>query len=280
MARDNPKWLAFYGMLQVDAHIVDRVGQRMERETGLPPAWYEVLAQIHKGPCRMGELAESLVLSRGGATRLIARMEEDGLVEREIPKEDRRATYARITDKGAEAFDRATPVHVAAVEELFSQYITDEEADVLRAVYARVLLRNGIDCAPVTEGYELEAQQVDFGARRERPGAVRGDREPVALAQRAGHVRALALGRPGHEHAVRVRDELGDQERGAVVGRAGGLAEPALHEPRLDVRPRRAASAGRGGRTSPCRRSPTAGCPAGRTRASCRGGRTTAACRA
>ena len=82
MGMDNPKWVAFYGMLQVDAHIVDRVGQRMERETGLPPAWYEVLAQIHKGPCRMGELAESLVLSRGGATRLIARMEEDGLVER------------------------------------------------------------------------------------------------------------------------------------------------------------------------------------------------------
>ena len=158
MGMDNPKWVAFYGMLQVDAHIVDRVGQRMERETGLPPAWYEVLAQIHKGPCRMGELAESLVLSRGGATRLIARMEEDGLVEREIPKEDRRATYARITDRGAEAFDRATPVHMAAVEELFSQYITDDEADVLRAVYARVLLRNGIECAPITDGYELEAQ--------------------------------------------------------------------------------------------------------------------------
>ena len=42
---------------------------------------------------------------------------------------------------------------MAAVEELFSRYITDEEADVLRAVYAQVLLRNGIDCAPVTEGY-------------------------------------------------------------------------------------------------------------------------------
>ena len=94
MGTDNPKWMAFYGMLQVDAHIVDRVGERMERETGLAPAWYEVLARLHKGSCRMGELAESLVLSRGGATRLIARMEEAGLVEREIPKEDRRATFA------------------------------------------------------------------------------------------------------------------------------------------------------------------------------------------
>lgn len=158
MGMDNPRWTAFYGMLQVNAHIVDRVGQRMERETGLPPAWYEVLAQIHKAPVRMGELAESLVLSRGGATRLIARMEEDGLVEREIPKEDRRATYARITQKGIEAFDRATPVHMAAVEDLFSRYITDEEAGVLRDVHARVLLGNGIECAPVTDGYSSKAQ--------------------------------------------------------------------------------------------------------------------------
>lgn len=153
MGMDNPKWTAFYGMLQVNARIVDRVGQRMERETGLPPAWYEVLAQIHKAPCRMGELADSLTLSRGGATRLIARMEEEGLVEREVPKHDRRATYARITDKGNEAFERATPVHMAAVEELFSRFISDEEADILRGVYARVLLSNGIECAPVTDGY-------------------------------------------------------------------------------------------------------------------------------
>ena len=101
----RPKWLAFYGMLQVNARIVERVGQRMERESGLSPAWFELLAQIYKGPCRMGDLAESLTLSRGGATRLVARMEEAGLVEREIPKEDRRATYARITDKGREAFE-------------------------------------------------------------------------------------------------------------------------------------------------------------------------------
>ena len=97
---DDPKWLAFYGMLQVNARIVERVGARMERETGLPPAWFEVLAKLHGCALRMGELAEQLTLSRGGATRLIARMEEAGLVEREIPKEDRRATFARITAEG------------------------------------------------------------------------------------------------------------------------------------------------------------------------------------
>ena len=100
---DDPKWHAFYGLLQVNAHIVERVGAAMERETGLPPSWFEVLANLSKGPLRMSDLAAQLTLSRGGATRLIARMEDEGLVEREIPKTDRRATYARLTDKGVEA---------------------------------------------------------------------------------------------------------------------------------------------------------------------------------
>ena len=132
---DDPKWLAFYGMLQVNARIVERVGQRMERETGLAPAWFEVLAHLHGCPLRMGELAEQLTLSRGGATRLIARMEEAGLVEREIPKEDRRATFARITEKGTE-LERAKPVHFAAVQEFWSEFVDDDAGRAARRVRA------------------------------------------------------------------------------------------------------------------------------------------------
>jgi len=153
----DPKWLAFYGTLQVSARILEVVGGRMERETGLQPAWFEVLAQVHKCPVRMGELAESLTLSRGGATRLVARMEQEGLVEREIPKDDRRATYARITDKGLEAFERAMPLHLTAVEEAFSRFITDEQAEAMREAHARVLLGNGMECSPVTDAY-LESE--------------------------------------------------------------------------------------------------------------------------
>src|SRR5262245_57277378 len=140
---DDPKWLAFYGMLQVNARIVERVGERMERETGLAPAWFEVLAQLYDGPVRMGELAEHLTLSRGGATRLIARMEQAGLVEREIPKEDRRATYARITEAGLAAFERTQPIQAAVIEELFGRHIDDHQAAVLRAAFDQVLRGNG-----------------------------------------------------------------------------------------------------------------------------------------
>jgi DNA-binding MarR family transcriptional regulator len=153
---EDPKYLAFYGLLQVSSRLLELAGDRMERESGLAPAWFEVLAQLYKGPVRMGELADSLTLSRGGATRLIARMEEAGLVEREIPKEDRRATFARITDKGRTVLEEAKPLHFAAVEEIFSRHLTEEQAAVLRDVNARVLLANGLRCGPVTDGYALE----------------------------------------------------------------------------------------------------------------------------
>ena len=147
---DDPKWLAFYEMLQVNARIVERVGARMERETGLSPAWFEVLANLHECPLRMSELAECLTLSRGGATRLVARMEEAGMVERITPKEDRRATYAQITDAGTEALLRAKPVHFAAVQDLWSQFIDDQQAATLHEAFASVLRGNGISVYDVT----------------------------------------------------------------------------------------------------------------------------------
>jgi DNA-binding MarR family transcriptional regulator len=126
----------------------------MERETGLAPAWFEVLAQLYKCPRRMSELADSLTLSRGGATRLVARMEEAGLVEREIPKEDRRATFARITDAGTAALERAKPVHFAVVDELFNRHIDDGQAAAMRAAFAQILRANGVSIPELTDDVE------------------------------------------------------------------------------------------------------------------------------
>jgi DNA-binding MarR family transcriptional regulator len=123
----------------------------------MPPTWFEVLARIKDEPVRMSELAEDLTLSRGGATRLVARLEEAGLVEREIPAHDRRATFARITDKGREAFERGLPIHMQAVEEFFSRHVTDTQAAAMRTAFANVLLGNGYECAPVTDEASLRA---------------------------------------------------------------------------------------------------------------------------
>ena len=111
----------------------------------------ELLMHLHfkEGRRRMSDLADALLVSRGGATRLVARAEEDGLVRREIPPDDRRATYAVLTDAGVRAAERGYPVYLDVVQRLFQDFVTDEEAEVLVRVWARVLAANDMACEPI-----------------------------------------------------------------------------------------------------------------------------------
>jgi DNA-binding MarR family transcriptional regulator len=134
--------LAWYAMLQATTRLTERMNAELEAEAGIPLSWFEVLAKITWAPeacSRMGALADDLLLSRGGATRLIARMEEAGLVRREIPAHDRRATYAYVTEKGQAALERAAPIHLGKVDEYLKQHLTEEELDVLARAMGKVL---------------------------------------------------------------------------------------------------------------------------------------------
>src|SRR3954453_7439933 len=101
----DPRFQAWYGNFQATMRSLQRIDREVEAATGLPLASIELLVNIayeNDGRLRMSELADTLRLSRGGATRLVARLEQAGLVERVIPPDDRRATYAVITAKGME----------------------------------------------------------------------------------------------------------------------------------------------------------------------------------
>ena len=121
----------------------------MERETGLPPSWFEVLANLSKGPLRMSDLAAQLTLSRGGATRLVARMEEDGLVEREIPK-DRPPRDLRKAD-GLKAWEALRKGEARAPRDGRGDVEPPPRRRAGRgageAVFAQVLRGNGIPCS-------------------------------------------------------------------------------------------------------------------------------------
>jgi DNA-binding MarR family transcriptional regulator len=132
---------AWYATMAVHGRVLDRVSDELERETGLPAAWFEVLGCLQgtDGRKRMSELASELLLSRGGATRLVARMEEAGHVEREIPRDDRRATFAVITPKGQDALERAMPIAIAAVETHFGSQLEESELQVLAQIMGKVL---------------------------------------------------------------------------------------------------------------------------------------------
>ena len=97
---------AWSGFLMGHAQIVRALDAELEREHGLPLSSYDVLIQLSLVPdrrLRMFELADAIVLSRSGLTRLVDRLERAGLVERERGEADPRQMYARLTDRGLDA---------------------------------------------------------------------------------------------------------------------------------------------------------------------------------
>jgi DNA-binding MarR family transcriptional regulator len=137
----DERWLAWYAQAKMNSRLLELMTAEQERRTGLPAAWFDVLAHLcpkDRGQVRMNELADELVVSRGGATRIIGRMEEEGLVARETPADDRRATYAVVTDKGRAAFEAALPVHLELVEEGFGRYLEPGDVEALLSIAARI----------------------------------------------------------------------------------------------------------------------------------------------
>jgi DNA-binding MarR family transcriptional regulator len=139
----TPEQLAAWsGFLQAHAQIVRALDAELELEHGLPLTSYDVLIQLSLAPdrrLRMFELADAVVLSRSGLTRLVERLERDGLVERERGEVDLRQMYARLTDRGFEVVADATPKHVAGVKERFLDRLSDEQTKQLAAIWGAVL---------------------------------------------------------------------------------------------------------------------------------------------
>jgi DNA-binding MarR family transcriptional regulator len=87
----------------------------------------------------MHELAERVVLSRSGLTRLVDRLEAEGFLRRDRSGTDRRGAYAVITEQGIAALRRTWPVYAQGILRYFAQWLTPEEAQVMTAALERML---------------------------------------------------------------------------------------------------------------------------------------------
>lgn len=128
--------------METHSTVVKYLERRMQEQHGLPLAWWDVLQQLADGPegrLRMGDLADSVLLTRSGITRLVDRMIVAGLVAREPCPGDRRGYYAVITQLGRDTIEKVGPDHSKDAWEIFLGHITEEEADVLGKVFNRVL---------------------------------------------------------------------------------------------------------------------------------------------
>jgi DNA-binding MarR family transcriptional regulator len=136
-------WVALIHARDAVAQAVER---RLQERTGVPLAWHEVMFRLSHAPdgsCRMHDLTRSTLLSKSGLTRLIDRMEREGLVRRTTFDEDRRGTLAVLTPKGRRSLDRAHPVFVDAIQEHFARHLTEADAQELRRILRKVLTANG-----------------------------------------------------------------------------------------------------------------------------------------
>ena len=129
------------------------------RRHDLTPGEFGVLeALYHKGPLLLGALREKTLVSSGGVTYLVDRLAERGLVEREPCPEDRRASYAVLTDDGRDLMERIFPAHARAMERAVSGLSDDEKR---RAV--ELLKKLGHRAAALDPEEEREGTAAEAG---------------------------------------------------------------------------------------------------------------------
>jgi DNA-binding MarR family transcriptional regulator len=133
---------AWRGMLRVHAALTKALDAQLEAAHALPLSSYEVLVFLAGAPgqkMRMSELAESILLSRSGLTRLVDRLERDGLIARQTCPQDARGSFAKLTQTGAEKLAAARETHLAGVRALFLDHLTDDEQELLGELWVRIV---------------------------------------------------------------------------------------------------------------------------------------------
>jgi DNA-binding MarR family transcriptional regulator len=139
--------LAWRSFLRAHAQISRVLESQLVAAHDLPLASYDVLVQLSEAPnrsLRMTELAERVLLSRSGLTRLVDRLERDGLVERRACPSDLRGTHAVLTDAGLDRLRQAWPTHLAGVAERVTGRLSTAEVDQLGALLAK-LVDDGVE---------------------------------------------------------------------------------------------------------------------------------------
>jgi DNA-binding MarR family transcriptional regulator len=133
---NTPHGEAWGALTRTHAAVSQRLQEALAQGDFPPLPWYEVLAAVAEAPeqrMRMGDLAEALVITRGGLTKLVDRLVKAGLLERTFCEADRRVSYATLLPAGVNMLVEMRPVIVGELEVAFSANLSVEQANELRA---------------------------------------------------------------------------------------------------------------------------------------------------
>jgi len=124
--------------VETHAAIVRRLDEDLRANSGLTLSSFEVLYELARAPgnrLRMAELADKLLFTRSGVTRLVDRLERDGLVARSNCDHDGRGVYAKLTRHGFETFEAACTPHIDGIRRLFFDPLEGWEDVLLRLLH-------------------------------------------------------------------------------------------------------------------------------------------------
>jgi DNA-binding MarR family transcriptional regulator len=131
----SPHHEAWRSPAQTHAAVSGRLQDALAAAELPPLAWFEMLAAIAGADDRrmkMGELAEALVITRGGLTKLVDRLVKAGLIERTFCETDRRVSYATLLPAGADLLEEMVPVVSSELELAFAARLSERQAEELR----------------------------------------------------------------------------------------------------------------------------------------------------
>ena len=139
---------AWRGFLRTHSHLIKQLEQDLLVQHKIPLGSYDVLVQLAEAPghrLRMSDLAEAVLLSRSGLSRLVDRLQKDGLVCRAPDPCDARGLFTVLTDKGRDTLRDASVVHLAGVGRLVVDRLSDDELSQLAALMTK-LDPTPVDC--------------------------------------------------------------------------------------------------------------------------------------
>lgn len=141
-AYEQRAWRTFLGAARL---MFDQLDRQLQRDAGMPHAYYEILARLSEAPertLRMSELAEKLGSSRSRLSHAVARLEKVGWVQRVECPTDRRGLLAVLTDEGFAELAAAAPGHVETVRTLLLDPLTPEQVAQLQSLCEAILARH------------------------------------------------------------------------------------------------------------------------------------------
>ena len=139
----EPRWLSaeeertWRSYLTATRMLAAQLDRELQRDAGMPHAYYEILVRLSDAPgraLRMSELADAAESSRSRLSHAVARLEEAGWVRRESCPTDRRGAFAVLTDTGFARLREAAPGHVEGVRRHLFDRLSSEQVRQLGAI--------------------------------------------------------------------------------------------------------------------------------------------------